>query len=154
MATKTKTVSMFGAVEDTPKGGNANFQGKQVEQEKLDHLTSIFSGFAEFAKANPMEEGQQLPITDMGKDAEGKPFTPASLAITGNNILADMAKKQGKPVGFYLVATDRPKIKNDEGKEVYDQPTKLVIRIGERPTRNRKPAENGEVSNDGEGGEE
>jgi hypothetical protein len=144
MATKTKAVSMFGAVEDKPKGGNANFQGKQVEQEKLDHLTSIFAGFAEFAKENPMEDGQQLPITDMGKDAEGNPFTPASLAITGNNILVDMAEKQGKPVGFYLVATDRPK--KDDG--TYDQPTKLVIRIGERPTRNRKASENGETTSE------
>jgi len=143
MATKAKTQSaatadMF-AVEDRPKREGGNFKGRSTDPAKLALVTDMLTKFAAFAaEQGDALEGKDIRVTELGD------WTPAALAITGNNILDNQTEANGKHPGFYLVATDRPQEENDKGEKVYGQPRKLVFRIGQKPTRNRN-SQNGEA---------
>lgn len=123
---------LFGEVESIPKKAFREGFGRKADDAKVAHLTNIFTSFAEFAGQHPMEKGQQVPITELGK------WTPSQLEVLGNSLL-QRQRDNGNDPGFYLVATDLVhdgETKTGKPKMV---PTKLVIRVGQRPTRNRKP---------------
>jgi hypothetical protein len=130
MATKTKADTMFGAVEDRPKKVMPSGIGREADPAKLAHLTSLFEQFATFAATTQILKGQQVPVVDLGT------WSPASLAITGNKLLDNM-RANGSDPGFYLLATDLV----HDGETSKGKPrmiaSKLVIRAGARPTRNR-----------------
>jgi hypothetical protein len=130
VAAKKTTGSMFGAVEDRPKKVMPAGIGREADPKKLAHLTTLFEQFATYAAANPILKGQQVPVVDLGE------WSPASLAITGNKLLDNMRSNGSNP-GFYLLATDLV----HDGETSKGKPrmvaSKLVIRAGDRPTRNR-----------------
>jgi hypothetical protein len=146
MATKTKTdtvaepevaepevttPSLLGDIEVVPKREGGNITGRVADADKVAHLHNIFSSFAEFAAANPMQKGQQVPVNDTGK------WTPTQLATLGNSMLKRQADNGAAP-GFYLLACNlehQGETKTGKPKMVA---TKLVIRAGEQPKRNRK----------------
>lgn len=112
-----------------------NFAGRTVDAKKLDFIKKIV---ADFQKANlKLEEREQVVVNDLGG------YKPTSLATHGNKLLEQYAEATGKPVGFYFVATDHVVLEEKytkgkmKGKNKLGQPTKLVIREGEKSKRNR-----------------
>lgn len=128
MATKTAKVESVGMFtrEERPKRISDNFKGRTVDADKIEYIKSIIS---EFQSAEmDLAEREQVSINDLNG------YKATSLAANGNALLAQYEEQTGKPVGFYFVATEHEKL--EDGK--MGQPTKLVIREGSKPKRNRK----------------